>query len=71
MKSKKNNFKKSKKEYFNIFLIGGSTVEGDGVYSSSDTIDAAIRYKINELQCSNKINVFNEGISGNSSKQDF
>ena len=68
---KKITLKNQKKEYFNIFLIGGSTVEGDGVYSSSDTIDAAIRYKINELQCSNKINVFNEGISGNSSKQDF
>ena len=68
---KKINLANKENQEFNIFLIGGSTVEGDGVYSSEDTIDSSIREKINQLKCLNKINIYNEGVSGNSSKQDY
>ena len=68
---KKINLINKKNDYYNIFLIGGSTVAGDGVNKAQDTIDSSIQEQINFLNCSNKINVYNEGISGNTSKTDF
>jgi hypothetical protein len=68
---KKINLLKKENRNYNIFLIGGSTVEGDGVYSQEDLIDSSIRRKIDALKCLNKINIYNEGVSGNSSKQDY
>ncbi len=68
---KKMNFENKKIDDFNIFLIGGSTVEGDGVYKSEDTIDSTIRKNIRDLSCFNTIRIYNEGVSGYSSKQDY
>ena len=68
---KKINLINEKDDSYNIFLIGGSTVEGHGVYESQHTIHSSIQESINLLNCSNKINVYNEGISGNTSKTDF
>ena len=68
---KKINLDVKNEEHFNIFLIGGSSAEGDGVNSSDHTIDSIIKKEIKSLNCSNLINVYNEAVSGNSSKQDF
>lgn len=68
---KKINLDVKNEEHFNIFLIGGSSAEGDGVNSSDHTIDSIIKKEIKSLNCSNSINVYNEAVSGNSSKQDF
>lgn len=61
-----------KKNNFHIYLVGGSTVEGDGVDKEEKTIAFNLEKMINQkLNCQNKIKVFNEGISGNASKLDF
>jgi len=63
--------KKKNQNDFNIFILGGSTVEGDGVDNLNDTIVSQIQKKIDSLKCENSVKTFNEGISGNSSKQDY
>ena len=67
---KKINKKKNSNDFF-IYLIGGSTVDGTGASTPDETIDAAIRKEINSMGCKNNVKIFNEAVSGNSSKQDF
>ncbi len=60
---------KNKNEY-HIYMIGGSTVEGDGAKNEKETIP----YNLDQIlkkRCSKNIYVFNEGISGYNSKNDF
>lgn len=54
----------------NIVFLGGSTVEGDGVETAGDTIPG-IFDKILINRCDQKYNVYNYGISGFTSKQEF
>ena len=51
-------------------FLGGSTVEGDGVETAGDTIPG-IFDKILINRCDQKYNVYNYGISGFTSKQEF
>ena len=68
---KKNiNIKNNNDDYF-IYLIGGSTVDGTGADTPNETIDASIKRQIKKLNCKNSVKIFNEAVSGNSSKQDF
>jgi len=63
----------SLKKNINIFMFGGSTIEGDGALSQEKTIAAQLERLLNENR-SNKcypVKVFNEGISGYQVKQQF
>ena len=62
MEKKKINLDVKNEDHFNIFLIGGSSAEGDGVNSSDHTIDSIIKKEIKSLNCSNLINVYNEAV---------
>ncbi|MDH5581309.1 MAG: hypothetical protein OEY33_05335, partial [Bdellovibrionales bacterium] len=57
--------KKSKGDYL-IYLLGGSTVEGEGVQDIKDSIAFQLEKKLNEKikDLGLKIKVINEGISG-------
>lgn len=68
---KKNINNKSNNDDYFIYLIGGSTVDGTGADKPNETIDASIKRQIKKLNCKNSVKIFNEAVSGNSSKQDF
>ncbi len=53
-----------------IYITGGSTVEGDGSPTESDSLPYKINQELRENGCLN-VKVFNEGISGFSIKQEF
>ena len=54
---------------FNIFITGGSTVEGRGASSNKNTISSNLERCLNEK--SNNIQVINAGFSGDFSYQEF
>ena len=63
----------SLKKNVNIFMFGGSTIEGDGAGSQENTIASQLERLLNKNR-PNKcypVKVFNEGISGYQSKQQF
>tara|TARA_Y100000816_G_scaffold122065_1_gene85798 strand:- start:35033 stop:36259 length:1227 start_codon:yes stop_codon:yes gene_type:complete len=56
---------------FNIFVLGGSTVEGDGSPTLEDSLVFKIQQKIRNINKCENVNVYNEGVSGFYSKQEF
>ena len=63
----------SLKKNVNIFMFGGSSIEGDGAGSQENTIASQLERLLNKNR-PNKcypVKVFNEGISGYQSKQQF
>ena len=64
---------KTPEDYF-IFLLGGSTVEGDGAPTEKETIGFQLQHLLRKelaSACGKKVTVINEGISGYSSKQEL
>ena len=63
----------SLKNNINIFMFGGSTVEGDGAGSQENTIGSQLERILNENRSDKcyPIKVFNEGMSGYQAKQQF
>ncbi len=63
----------SLKNNINIFIFGGSTIEGDGARSQENTIASQLERILNENRSDKcyPIKVFNEGTSGYHSKQQF
>ena len=56
------------KDYYNIIIIGGSTVEGANTTSSNDnTIAANLEQKLRKID--KKVNVINAGKSGLAGRQ--
>ena len=54
-----------------IFIFGGSTVEGRGSSSNSTTISAFLENCLNEDQKESRVNVINVGFSGDYSSQQY
>jgi len=63
---------KTSKEY-RVFMLGGSSVEGDGVNTEAKTIAKRLEYYLNASNqfADKKVVVYNEGISGYYSKQEL
>lgn len=63
----------SLKNNINIFMFGGSTIEGDGAGSQENTIASQLERLLNKDRPDKcyPVKVFNEGISGYQSKQQF
>ena len=63
----------SLKKNVNIFMFGGSTIEGDGAKSQENTVASQLEKLLNENRSDEcyPIKVFNEGISGYQAKQQF
>ncbi len=58
------------KQNYNIFIIGGSTVEGRGSSSNNKTIAARLEFYLKE-KYSKKIRVINAGFSGDTTYQEL
>ena len=63
----------SLKKNINIFMFGGSTIEGDGAGSQENTVASQLERILNENRSDKcyPIKVYNEGISGYTAKQQF